>query len=241
MNRHTLPITLAVLLVVSLTLVEASISDRWQDTNIDPVEFDALFAKVPKGGEKEEEDLEGWEGIDLPVADLVKKTAGAVSYVSRRYTHRTTGQSVIIWLVVGHSRDICRHTPDICRPNSGYTQQGGQLKHRIELEGQKPAVFHTAKFKKQGTFGQSIERVFWAWNRPDRKLWEAPSSARLHYGNSRALYKLYFTSDVMSDETTVDKNVAVKFAELMLPKINAALFPEEETPKEASTEETPEG
>jgi len=238
MNRHTLPVTLAVLLVVSLTLVEASISDRWQDTNIDPAEFDALFAQVPK-------ELEGWEGVDLPVADLVKKTAGAVSYVSRRYTHMTTGRKVTIWLIVGHSRDICRHTPNICRPSSGYTQQGGQLKHRIELEDQKPALFHTAKFEKQDVFGRSIERVFWAWNRPDLKLWEAPDSARLHYGNSRALYKLYFTSDVMSDEATVDKNVAIKFAELMLPKINAALFPEEESPKETlketSTEETPEG
>jgi len=228
MNRHTLPIVLAVLLVVSLTWVDASISDRWQDTNINAAEFDALFKQVPR-------DIGAWEGVELPVDDLVKKTAGAVSYVSRSYTHMTTGQRVIVWLIVGHSRDICRHTPNICRPNSGYTQLGSQTTHRIEAEGQEPAVFHTAKFEKQDMFGKSVERVFWAWNRPDIKLWEAPSSSRLHYGNSRALYKLYFTSDVMGDETTVGKNVAVKFAELMLPKINAALFSEEKAPAEETS------
>lgn len=229
MNRHTLPIALAVVFVVALTWVEASLSDRWQDSSIKAADFDKLFEQVPLEG------IGAWEGVDLPVADLVKKTAGAVSYVSRRYTHMTTGQRVTVWLIVGHSRDICRHTPNICRLNSGYTQLGGQLTHTIEAKGQKPAVFHTAKFEKSDAFGRSVERVFWAWNHPDRKVWEAPSSPRRRYGNSRALYKLYFTSDVMSDESTVGKNVAVEFAELMLPEINAALFPAEAAP----AEETP--
>ncbi len=232
MNRNTLPIALAVLIVVSLTLVEASISDRWRDGSIDATDFDKLFEQVPKEGKE----IGAWEGVDLPVGDLVKKTAGAVSYVSRRYTHMTTGRQVTLWLIVGHSRDICRHTPNVCRRTSGYTQLGSQSTHRIESDGQDPAVFYTAKFEKQDAFGRSVERVFWAWNLPGTNLWEAPGSPRRHYGNSRALYKLYFTSDVMSDEDRVDKNIAAEFAEMMLPKINAALFSQDKT---APAEETP--
>ena len=48
----------------------------------------------------------------------------------------------------------------------------------------------------------------------------------MHYGLSRALYKVYFTSDVLVGEDTADENVAAEFAELMLPSINAALFPD---------------
>ena len=69
-----------------------------------------------------------------------------------------------------------------------------------------------------------MERVFWSWNHPDHKRWEAPDNQRRTYGNSRALYKLYFTSTVMKGEETIEESTAVGFAKQMVPWINAALF-----------------
>jgi hypothetical protein len=131
---------------------------------------------------------------------------------------------VTLWLIVGHARDVCRHTPNICYPSAGFTQNSSILKFHLPLPGGEEAVFNTAKFEKADELSRHVERVFWAWNHPDHNRWEAPDNQRRTYGNSRALYKLYFTSTVMKGEETIEENVAVGFAKQMVPWINAALF-----------------
>ena len=49
---------------------------------------------------------------------------------------------------------------------------------------------------------------------------------KTYYGNNTALYKLYFTADMASIDEDVADNVANDFAEVMLPQIDRALFPE---------------
>ncbi|NOY41025.1 MAG: exosortase-associated EpsI family protein [Planctomycetes bacterium] len=233
MIRGQLPLVLAVVLIASLTLVEGIfMKDRWRDSDVAAAEFGKRFANVPK-------QIGPWTGQDMPVDDLVKKTAGAVSYVQREYVHNTTGRTVVLWLIVGHSRDIVRHTPTICYPASGFRQDGALLRQPFDLPDGSRAEFFTAKFDKEDAYTHHKERVFWAWNHPDTRKWEAPhtssgsENARMHYGLARALYKLYFSSAVMDDESTTDDSAAAKFAQLMLPEINAALFPEEAPADEA--------
>jgi len=233
MKHNIVPIAVAAVLIVSLTLVQAKMSDRWTESTIDAAEFGERFAQVPMK-------VGPWLGEDQPVDEITRKTAGAVNYVSRHYTHSTSGRMVELWLIVGHSKDICRHTPNICYPSAGFSRAGSQLRQHVDSEGQDQAVFHTAKFEKSDHLSRQILRVFWAWNEPERNVWEAPKNARLHYGLSRALYKLYFTSAVMPDEDTIDDNIAVEFAELMLPEINKALFPEAEPTDDATAEAQPE-
>ena len=100
----------------------------------------------------------------------------------------------------------------------------------MKLPGEEPAQFFTSKFIKVDVFGRHAERVFWAWTHPDIEefhgKWEAPDDPRKHYGLSRALYKVYFTSNVMQDEDAAEDNAASEFAEVMLPEVNKALFPE---------------
>ena len=221
MDRNLLvPALLGGILIVSLSVYEGyALKDRWGTPDAEAAELGMRFEQVPK-------EIGDWVGEDLPVDDIIKNTAGAVNYVSRRYTNRETGRVVTLWLIVGHSRDICRHTPNICYPASGFRQDGIQLKYHLDLPADKSADFFTAKFMKDDVQGRRVERVFWAWNHPDKNKWEAPDAQRMHYGLARALYKVYFTSDVMMDEDTADENIAAEFAELMLPSINEALFPE---------------
>lgn len=222
MDRNLLvPALAGGVLIVSLCFVEGFyLKDRWGTPGIEAQQLGQRFAQVPK-------QIGNWVGEDLAVDEVVQNTAGAVSYVSRLYLNQDTGAKVKLWLIVGHSRDICRHTPNICYPASGFRQDGIQIRHTFDLPGGKTAEFFTAKFLKDDAFGRQMERVFWAWNHPDINKWEAPDYQRQHYGLARALYKVYFTSAVMTTENTAEDNAAAEFAALMLPAIDKALFTEE--------------
>ena len=214
------PAILGGFLIVSFCFVEGMyLKDRWGTPGVEASLMGKRFENVPK-------DIGDWKGQNLSVDEQVRNTAGAVNYVSRSYRNEETGDEVRLWLIVGHSRDICRHTPNICYPASGFRQVGSQIGHDFEVVGGKPAQFFTGKFIKENDFGQHAERVFWAWNHPEVNKWEAPDEPRQHYGLSRALYKLYFTSSVKSNEDAAEDNVAASFAALMLPEIDKALFPE---------------
>ena len=219
MNRIYLPLEASLVLIVSLALVEGKMRDRWGTPGVEAAELGKRFDQVPKK-------IGDWVGEDLPVEEVTRKTAGAVNYVSRLYTNSKNRNTVNLWLIIGHSRDVCRHTPTVCYPSQGFRQTGDPLKHHIDVLGEEPAEFFTATFSKEDPSGRHLERVFWAWNHPDTDIWEAPDNARVHYGLSRALYKLYFVGNVLNDENTIDSSASVDFAKLMLPALNAALFPE---------------
>ena len=230
MSPKNIPIILAAVLIVGLTMIEARFSDRWHDSSMDAEEFGDRFERVPM-------DVGPWKGEDQDVEEAVRKMAGAVHFVSRTYANENTDEVVRVWLIVGHSRDVCRHTPNVCYPSQGFNKTSSVLKQPIDLPGEKPAEFNTAKFEKSSEQGRVTERVFWAWSDPDEKQWKAPSNPRFEFGNKRALYKLYFTSDVKPTEETKEDNVALEFAKEMLPRIDAALFSEGGRAAEAN--ETP--
>ncbi|MDC0936612.1 exosortase-associated EpsI family protein [Pirellulales bacterium] len=216
------PLGIVVVLLITITVIEARISDRFTTSAVSAADFVARFKEVPM-------DVGPWRGTNNDVDEQVKETAGAVGHVSRTYTNTTTGAQVDLWLIVGHARDILRHTPNVCYRSAGFRQLGTVNKHPIEVEGGGEAVFATAQFLKEDNHSRNQVRVFWAWNgnEPDKEKWEAPDGRRLYYGNNRALYKIYFTSAVLTDEEHAGDSVAVDFAELMLPHVNTALFPTE--------------
>jgi hypothetical protein len=221
MDRNLL--TAAILggvLIIGLSFYEGMyLKDRWGEPGAEAAEMGKRFKNVPKK-------IGDWVGQDMPVDEQNRKTAGAVNYVSRFYKNEKTGREVRLWLIVGHSRDIVRHTPNICYPNAGFRQDSPEIRHQVSLKGKDPAEFYTAKFIKESSFGRIAERVFWAWNSPATNKWEAPDTARHHYGLTKALYKVYFTTNTFGDEKTAEDSVAAEFAELMLPEIDKALFPE---------------
>jgi hypothetical protein len=89
--------------------------------------------------------------------------------------------------------------------------------------------FITNTFLRESTSGQQLERVFWNWYNPMNKdnegkvVWEAPTNARWHFGNTRALYKMYFTASMRDPKETADESPCVRFARDFLPEVNKAL------------------
>jgi hypothetical protein len=232
MIRLYAPVAVAVVAIVSLTAWAAHYSDRFTSSSMTAEEFGKRFARVPKDN-TESPALGDWVGQDMEVEGATLEQAGAVSHVSRRYVNpKYPGRHVDLWLIVGHARDIVRHTPDICYPSQGYSQIGATIKYTVTppADEEHPGDFFTAKFRNESNSGMKTERVFWAWNGNDpeggRDDWEAPESQKLHFGPNRALYKMYFTSEMQADDEEPGKNLAVEFAKIMIPEINRALFPE---------------
>lgn len=227
------PLAVALTFLVVLTCVSWYFSDAFNSSAITASEFAERFEEVPKN-------LGSWVSQEREVTDEVRDTAGAVGHVSRTYLDQNTGRQVDLWLIVGHSRNIVRHTPDICYPSAGFTALGSQIKHQIKPKEGEPGMFYTAEFVKEDAMSRHKIRVFWSWNgnKEGQYGWKAPSSggaladmigikgARAYYGNNTALYKMYFTTAVTEGEDEINDSPAIEFAKLMIPEVNKALFPE---------------
>lgn len=232
MIRTWLPIIVATVLIVALSGWEAVISDRFRGSGIAPEVVAERFAEIPM-------EIPGtsWIGEDREVEDEILQVAGAVNHINRQYTNGDTGDQVDVWLICGHARDVCRHTPNICYISQGFRQRAGQTRKTIKVPGEADAEFYTASFTREAGGFEPV-RVFWAWNGNDASrghtTWEAPDNQRRTYGNNTALYKLYFTARMGDGEDDADDSVAVDFAKIMLPEINKALFPEGTDPASGS-------
>lgn len=223
MTRY-LPIVLGILLIVGLTIPQIQMTDRLAGTNFSAEERGVLLEKVPKN-------IGDWHGEDKPTDPHVRKVAGAIGAVSRMYRNSRTGEQVDLWLIVGHARDISFHTPDVCYPSAGFNARASEnglypMQFGDETTG---APFLTNTFLKEDEHGQQLLRVFWSWFNPEEKsnqgkvVWEAPHNARWHFGNSRALYKMYFTSGMRDPKETAEASSCVRFARDFMPEVNKAL------------------
>ncbi|MEX0611100.1 MAG: exosortase-associated EpsI family protein [Pirellulales bacterium] len=222
MSRY-LPVVLGVLAIVGLTIPQIRMTDRFAGTNITAFQRAELLQNVPRV-------VGNWHGEDMSVDDAVRDTAGAVGAISRVYRNVRTGEVVDLWLIVGHGRVISAHTPNICYRASGFEMRAPESSlYPMVLPGQLEAPFLTNTFFKEDVTGRRLVRVFWSWYNPetDEDLstveWEAPSNARWHFGNTRALYKMYFTSEMRDSMETAEQSACLHFASEFLPVVNKAL------------------
>jgi hypothetical protein len=222
MSRY-LPIVLGVLVIVGLTIPQIVMSDRFASTNVSAAQRADLLKKVPKK-------IGDWHGDDMTVEASVKKTAGAVGAVSREYRNIRTNEKVNLWLIVGHARAISAHTPNVCYPASGFEQRAPDNSlYPMEFPGVPRAPFWTNTFFKEDFTGRRLVRVFWSWYNPQsdenngKVVWEAPENSRRQFGNTRALYKMYFSSEMRDLSETADNSACLRFAREFMPIVNEAL------------------
>lgn len=223
MSRY-LPIVLGVLVIVGLTIPQIVMSDRFASTNVSASQRAELLKKVPKK-------IGDWIGEDMPIDKNVRDVAGAVGAVSREYRNSRTNEKVNLWLIVGHARAISSHTPNTCYPASGFEQRARENSlYPMEFPGVPRAPFWTNTFFKEDVNGRRLVRVFWSWHNPPtdeeskgKVVWEAPENSRWHFGNTRALYKMYFTSEMRDTSETAEQSACLRFAREFMPIVNEAL------------------
>lgn len=220
-----IPFGLALVLIVGLTIVEINITDRFAGANVSAEQRGKLLELVPKS-------FGDWQSEDKPVDAEVQKSAGAKGVaISRDYRNTRTGEKVGLWLIVGHARDIAFHTPDVCYPASGFeTRSRENSLYPMVVQGLPDTPFLTNTFFKEDQLsGRTLIRVFWTWFNPEEKdnegkvVWEAPTNARWRFGNTRALYKMYFTSEMHDQMETAEQSACLHFARDFLPVIDKVL------------------
>ncbi|MCA9258774.1 MAG: exosortase-associated EpsI family protein [Planctomycetales bacterium] len=223
MTRLYVPAGVALLLMLGMTWQEAKFSDRFTGSSVSEAELNARFSKVPL-------EVGPWKGVAQAVSQEVLDAAGAVGHVNRRYQNEETGDVVDLWLIVGHAREICRHTPDICYPSNGFSPIGTPLVMEFDRSDGAEAEFKSAKFRSESEqSGLQVVRVFWAWNgnEGEHTNWEAPEYQKQHFGNNPALYKVYFKYQLKkNDEDDLKNSPAAEFGSVMLPVIDRTIFPE---------------
>jgi hypothetical protein len=240
-----IPIVLGVLVIVALTIPQIYMTDRFSDTNVTAEQQAELLKLVPNT-------VGDWHGDDRPVDPTVKEAAGSVgAAVSRTYRNSRTGERVDLWLIVGHARHISAHTPDICYPASGFEARAKENSlYPLIVPGLPETPFLTNTFYKEDISGRQLIRVFWTWydaqdeDNQGKVVWDAPHNARWRFGNSRALYKMYFTAEMRDLLETAEQSSCLHFARDFLPVIDQALSQlHHATPSDAagetSTEQPP--
>ncbi len=225
---RVVPIVIAVLAIVALTVVEGVMSERWGDSRLCSY-CATLLDDVPT-------EIGAWTATDNQVTEVERKGAGARGYVSRTYHNSGKDKDVGVWFIVGHARDTFRHTPDICYGGNGFTMEGDQTRYDLPLEDGKKATFFTATFGKENAMGGEMkQRVFWTWFKPktgsgEPVEWRVPQGMtsgdiRYEFAAAPALYKLYFTVSGAEADAPIDNSVAMDFAKEFLSTVDPILAP----------------
>jgi len=240
-----IPIALGVIALVGATWWQAQIVDRWGASSISVEELNARFERVPM-------EIGGWKGVDQEVTDEITNAAGAVAHVNRIYTNpEDPTEQVALWLIVGHAKDIIRHTPNVCYPSQGFVQPSDEVKYQSETADGSEAKFWTTVFRPGSGDPRGRTRVFWAWAVPPEEgqppKWQAPGDdsgdARFEFGNTTALFKLYFTSLEGLTQRTASETPSAEFAKICIPAINNAIFgsPAQTSQTSSDAEQSPLG
>lgn len=222
-----LPFIVVAAIALPLTAVQWKMMDWVWGANTPAVQCAYLMeTEVPR-------EFGDWVGVDRVVSKEILDTAGADGYIDRVYTNTRTNDQVSIWLIVGHFRQVARHTPNICYRAAGYEQLEKESMQKIDVPDLPTSTFRTAKFTINKDGNQYYQRVFWAWWKPEELkegesaediniAWAGPEDPRLKFGFCRALYKLYFTSNSTAEERP-DESVCLEFAEEFLPIVQDCL------------------
>jgi hypothetical protein len=214
-----LPYIVVLAAIAGFTYLEGVVSERWTGAGEAARRSAVVLKEIPtRIGE--------WEGEDEEVDDEIQRVAGAQGFISRIFRNKRTGETVSVWLVVGHAHYTAAHTPDICYPSAGFRQYQKNARFNLDVDG-KSVEFWTGLFRQDQGLGVSNQRVFWTWFLPQPGAteleWKAPESPRFTFGGARALFKLYFTAAAADESERPEESVALEFAKEFLPVVGPIL------------------
>src|SRR5262245_15346000 len=104
-----LPVCSMFAIVIGSAILHGQWTGRWATSGSEtgrPVELD----RVPMN-------IKEWTGEDLALDG--QPLPGSVAHLVRRYTNRSSGQTVTVSIVAGRPAQIAVHTPDMCFVGTG--------------------------------------------------------------------------------------------------------------------------
>jgi hypothetical protein len=231
MQRTALTLAAAVLILGS-SFAHGVKSSRWSGW---AEQLESAASKValvpPTVGE--------WASEAIDVEKRSMEMSGARGYFQRRYTHRSSGQSVVVMLLCGQSGPLAAHTPLICLPGSGLEMAGSENRYTARRDESRVwGDFFEADFVGTNEGVPMKMRLFWSWS-PDGVNWEAPQHPRIALGGKPYLFKI-FVHRVLdhreSAQTALEEDPCALFLSDFLPAVKRAVRtagPGEKTSDEA--------
>jgi hypothetical protein len=197
----------ATVLIVGAGVVHGFWTDRWAPA-IEPQKAADRLATLPMT-------IGDWDGKEPESQG--EAVPGVVGSVQRRYTHRTTGATVILALVCGRPGPVSIHTPDSC-----YTASGYDFGTRSPVTVLPDVNFWTADAVRVKATEETRLRLFWAWN--GGKGWSAPDDARTTFARYPVLHKLYVLHELNSLAEPVKDDPGLAFLRALLPELDTQMF-----------------
>jgi hypothetical protein len=216
--------------LIGAGIVHGYWTDRWNPSTEVNQAVERL-ADVPVNfgdWERQGEDIEAKPG---------QVGAGVAGCLQRRFTHRGTGQTVVIALVNGRPGPVATHTPEVCYGASGYVVGD---KKAAEIGNDRTSQFWTSIAVKTRVVDQTRLRLYWAWNGGDG--WTASADPRGQFSRFRypVLHKLYVLRDLSNLPPNGEKTptrgdadargyperdeVCEAFLKAFLPELDRTLF-----------------
>jgi hypothetical protein len=167
----------AIALLVLGGVAHGLFSNRWGVAQ-DIVAFGQNLSQVPT-------EIGPWKCIqDSKLDDNVEKTLEAKGYISRVYTHQTTGESVNVFVVFGPKGPIAVHTPEVCYSARAVTQTSERTSTPVEAEFKEGNLWKLAF--ETNTVDKRKMNVFYGWS--EGGAWQAAANPR--FWRTNYLYKI---------------------------------------------------
>ncbi len=206
--RDSLPVAIALLLVVAAGLAHGKVTGRWQ-SNEELADAAARLSQIPFS-------VGDWLSMDVTKNPEELAVAEAAGYLCRRYRHALTGEEVTVLLLCGAPGPISVHPPTACYRARGYrllsdpqlTAANTDLRHD---------EFQLAEFQGQSTLTEDRVAIMWGWSVAGQ--WSTPDSPRFEFAGEPALYKLYVTWDRSHDQRPLAETLPNDFLAAFLPAI----------------------
>lgn len=146
---------------------------------------------------------------DSKLEENVEKILEAKGYISRLYTHQTTGESVNVFVVFGPKGPIAVHTPEVCYSARAVTQISERTPAPVEPEFKEGALWKLA-FETNSVDKRKMN-VFYGWS--EGGAWQAAANPR--FWRTDYLYKIQTSCQA----TGKKEDSTDEFFKLFLPEL----------------------
>ena len=168
--------------------------------------------------------IEDWDGTAVDPVEAGVPLDEGLDILIRRYVHRTTGSSVIIYLTAGRPGPLgTSHNPDSCYPSSGFTFATPMTTQKVSGgPAERAQEFRVATFSKADRANPIHARVFWAWSADGE--WSVPDSPKVAFAKYRRLYKMYVIRPLVKPTEVLEGDPAVDMIQVLVPALRSAYF-----------------
>jgi hypothetical protein len=176
-------------LIASALLLSTALAERtWISATQSDADIEAVVERLPLIPES----IGSWVGRDLPLDTAQRNAAGVAGGLVREYTHRESGRSFTVTLLVGPVAAIAVHPPTACFRGQGHQIVGEAVERSFPSSGSRH-TFQFARFLAPGPVPR-VTDVAWSWCGDQCESgWNAPRSPRWTFAGRPYLKKLYIS------------------------------------------------